>query len=81
MCDEALLKDGTPYLIHKAFIAVEMIFEYAMSAAGQNAEELPGESLEHINTYIPVSNRDRSERCWGHWHGGPWISRLISGTD
>ena len=78
MCDEALLKDGTPYLIHKAFHRGEVIFEYAMyppCRAGPQ-EEL-AESLERINAYMTSINEDRSESLPEHGtEVAPWISAL-----
>ena len=54
ICNEFLLEDGNPYLIHKAFHRGEVIFEYAMClhCRSKMQEELSAESLERINSYM-----------------------------
>lgn len=54
ICAAHLRKDGTPYLIHKAFHREEVIFEYALClpCRARMTEELSKESMERINAYM-----------------------------
>ena len=68
LCEEPLLEDGTPYLIHKAFHRSEVIFEYAMClpCRAKMQEELSTESLERINQYMDQFHiEDRNEQLLG----------------
>jgi len=85
LCEEPLLEDGKPYLIHKAFHRSEVIFEYAMClpCRAKMQEELSTESLERINQYMDQFHiEDRNEQLLEEYGTdvSPWISHcLISG--
>ena len=85
LCEEPLLEDGTPHLIHKAFHRSEVIFEYAMClpCRAKMQEELSTESLERINQYMDQFHiEDRNEQLLEEYgtEVAPWISHcLISG--
>ncbi len=85
ICNELLLEDGNPYLIHKAFHRGEVIFEYAMCllCRSKMQEELSAESLERINSYMDQYHIEKRGESLMKDHGtdvGPWISHcLISG--
>ena len=85
LCEEALLEDGNPYLIHKAFHRGEVIFEYAMClpCRAKMQGELSTESLEHINQHMDQFHiEDRNGQLLEEYgtEVAPWISHcLISG--
>ena len=86
LCDEALLEDGTAYLIHKAFHREEVIFEYAMClpCRAKMQEELSVESIEAINAYMEQYEIEDRTGPMMEAHGtdvSKWLSHcLVTGA-